>query len=190
MNTIKQFLFFIGYIFAVGPPRAMDLQNREDKSGGELANQPIGILLVLELGMRLVLLMCCAVALEEFIGKGVYEVLQLEILFSVLGVCGVAHTLAYFVFLVVPKIRKRSSYEKLYRFARNISYSPLPGFTVVAFVLLWEMVHGYEFFETNYPLEFYFLTTTAMLVASVAETFISKRTPLGLDQTYKADFYD
>ena len=187
MHTFTRLLFFIGYVFSVGPPRAMDLQLSEDKTGGELANQPIGILLTLELGLRLILLMCCVVAVEELIGKGLYESLHLDTFSFILGLSGISHTLAYYIFLVLPKNRNRQCFEKLYRFVRNLSYSPLPGFAVVAVVLVWEQEQGFDFFETSLPFYFYGVTTLTMLAASVIETFLSKRTPLGLDESYKPD---
>lgn len=178
-------LFVLGYILAVGPPRALYLKYLEDTGHGELSRQPSVIFLLIELAARLLCLMLIAVLVEDQLGKALFETLRLETAFSILGIAGVLHSIAYFVFIVIPKGENLWLTDKFYRVFRNIAYSCIPGLFIALLIILWEVSRGLEPYETGFAQNVYLYSAVFLIVIGFGEAVCVSRSPSAVDRKYK-----
>lgn len=185
MSVIWKYLFLLGYVTAVGPPRSLYLKYREDLSQGELSKQPHAIFLAIELAGRLLSLMLIAVVVEEQLGKSAYEALRLETAFTIVGSAGILHTAAYFVFVVLPKRGDNRVSYSLYRVFRNIAYACIPGLFLVLISIVWERVNGLEPYESGIAHDLYIYSVVLLVAVGFVEAVIVSRHPSAVDSRYK-----
>lgn len=185
MKVLSQGLFLLGYILLVGPPRALDLQVKERKSGGELADQPLVLVLVVELMLRSALLLLVAVLAEELMGKFYYDHFKLDLMMAIFIASGLVHAIFYYIFigLLYPRIGRTAL--RLYRFGRNMAYAALPGLVTIIPPLIWQTKNQIPPFSGDLIEVIYFGTFAVMALAGTIEALILHRKPLGLDKSLK-----
>ena len=186
MQFFWNLLFLFGYLLAFGPPRAISLIEHEKTTGGELKNAPPVLLVLIELGVRLMILMMLATSVQNLISNQLYETYRLDMGFFIVGIVAILHTGSYFLFLVLWRDVMGSLSNRIYRLLRNLSYSFLPGLAAVFVVLVWEWQQKIDPFTSGYVETVYQTTTLVMLVASIVEAAFVKRKPQGLDKLYNA----
>lgn len=177
-------LFHIfGYVLLITPPRAIDLTVTQRTQRGELARQPLFVVMLVELLIRIALILLVAVGLEWIAGDTVYETYRIDIMFSIIVILGACHSLFYF--LLLGYLRKYIGLRlamRVYRLIRNLCYALIPGFLVVVPLLLWKWKQDHLPFEDGLVFQVYFLTTLLMISVGVLEAMVMKRKPLGLDR--------
>jgi len=128
MRSLFKMMKGFGYVLLITPPHAIDLTVTHRQKQGELAKQPLLIVMVVELLIRTALILLVAVTLESLTGNTTYETYMLDTVFSMLVVLGALHSFAYFLFLgyLRPSIGLKLG-MRLYRFFRNLCYAAIPG---------------------------------------------------------------
>jgi hypothetical protein len=183
MLRFNSFLYLLGYALLIAPPRSIDLTVSERTRQGELSKQPLSIVMLVELLIRVAFILFLAVGLESIMGEIFYETYRLDVVFSIVAGFGACHSFVYFLFLgyLRNSIGTKLSL-KIYRFLRNLCYASLPGMLVVLPLLVWKWKQDQLPFEDNFVLKVYFITTCLMVAAGAIEALVMKRKPLGLDQ--------
>ncbi|MFT7129352.1 MAG: hypothetical protein ACI89U_001468 [Gammaproteobacteria bacterium] len=183
MLRFNSFLHLLGYVLLIAPPRAIDLTVSERTRQGELSRQPLSIVMLVELLIRVAFILFLAVGLESIMGEIFYETYRLDVVFSIVAGLGACHSFVYLLFLgyLRKSIGKKVSL-RIYRLLRNFCYASLPGMLVVLPLLVWKWRQDQLPFEDDLVLKVYFITTALMAAAGAIEALIMKRKPLGLDQ--------
>lgn len=173
----------VGYVLLITPPRAIDLTVSQRTQRGELARQPLFVVMLIELLIRIALILLVAVGLEALVGDTIYETYRVDMMFSVIVILGASHSLFYF--LLLGYLRKTIGLRlamRFYRLMRNLCYALIPGFLAVIPLLLWKWKQGHLPFEDGLVFLVYFFTTLLMIGFGVVEALVMKRKPLGLDR--------
>lgn len=177
-----------GYVLLITPPRAIDLTVSQRTQKGELAKQPLFVVMMVELLIRIALILLVAVSLESIVGDTVYETYWIDIMFSIIVIMGTCHSLFYF--LLLGYLREYIGMKlamRIYRLMRNLCYAVIPGFLALLPLLLWKWKQNQLPFEDGLVLLVYFLTTLLMIAFGVVEAMLRKRKPLGLDVNLHED---
>jgi len=185
MFRFNSFLHLLGYVLLIAPPRAIDLTVAERTRQGELSKQPLSIVMLVELLIRVALLLILAVALESIMGEIFYETYRLDIVFSIVAGFGACHSFIYFFFLGYLRHSLGTQRSmRIYRLLRNFCYASLPGMIAVLPILVWKWKWEQEQFPFEDDLVFsvYCSTTFLMIAVGAVEALIMKRKPLGLDK--------
>lgn len=176
-------LFHIfGYVLLITPPRAIDLTVSQRKQRGELARQPLFVVMLIELSIRVALILLVAVGLESIFGDTAYETYRIDTMFTIIVILGACHSLFYYFLL--GYLRESIGLKlamRIYRLMRNLCYAVIPGFLVVIPLLIWKWKQGHLPFEDDLVFLVYFATTLLMIAFGAAEAMVMKRKPLGLD---------
>lgn len=182
MSALSKILFILGYLSLVGPPRTFKLQSSEQKQEGELSNQPLIVILMVEYLMRSVMLLVIFYGIEIAVGSVIYETYLLDYLGALLLAIGAFHTISYYLCFAMIADSKSPFRLRLYRLLRNLAYSGLPGVGVVAVLLLVEFLKEREAFTNPVMIiNAYLYTTAVVLLIAMIEWMLVKRRPLGLD---------
>ncbi|MCP4077414.1 MAG: hypothetical protein GY744_14680 [Gammaproteobacteria bacterium] len=182
MRSIIYFFHLLGYVLLIVPPRAIDLTVSERARRGELAKQPLFIVMIVELLIRIALILLVAVSLESLLSNNLYESYMLDTVFGMIVCLGICHSFCYFLLLgylhdsIGLKLGMR-----LYRLLRNLCYAAIPGLVAVVPLLLWKWNQAQMPFEDGLVYQVYSITTLLMIIIGVVEALIMKRKPLGLD---------
>lgn len=180
MRFIVDIFNVFAYVFLVSPPRALDQKRRETKFGGELARQPLIVIIALDLLIRITALAVIALGIENLLGDELYESYRLDLVFVAIVFLGGSHHLVYYlVFAVrhpVGRIRPR-----IYRLLRNLLYTPLPSIAAIIPVMAYEFFHGMEAYESLIFQSFAPYVLSATLFAGLTEAAIGNRKPAGVD---------
>jgi hypothetical protein len=175
-------LFILGYLLVVGPPRASNLHVMEREQAGELKNQPLLVVLIVEYLMRSVMLLLIFFGVESLVGKFIYETYLLDYLGLLLLGLGALHTFSYYLCFALLKQNTKGVRLRLYRLLRNLTYSWLPGVGLVGLLLLVEFLQEKEpFTHLEMFMNVYLFSTAIVLLISMIEWALVKRHPLGLD---------
>jgi len=188
MRSFSSFFYLLGYVLLITPPRAIDLTATERAHQGELSKQPLFIVMIIELFIRIALVLIVAVSIESLITKTTYETYILDVVFGMIVILGACHSLFYY--LLLGYLRVSIGFKiaiRLYRLARNLCYAAIPGLIVVIPLLVWRWKQNQLPFEDGVVYEIYLFTTLLMVMAGVVEALIMKRKPLGLDKTLQAE---
>lgn len=172
----------VGYVLLITPPRAIDLTVSQRAQKGELARQSLFVVMLVELLIRISLILLVAVGLESIAGDTVYETYRVDLMFTIIVILGICHSLVYF--LLLGYLRHHIGLRlamRIYRFMRNLCYAVIPGFLVVVPLLLWKWKQSHLPFEDDLVFHVYFFTTLLMIGVGVVEALVMKRKPLGLD---------
>jgi len=181
-NTLGMF-YFAGYLLLISPPRAIDLTVSQREQQGELSRWPLFSVMLVELSIRIALILLVAAGLELAIGELVYETYLFDVFFGVLVALGSVHSLFYLLLLgYLPAYSGRAVALRLYRLARNLCYAAIPGFAVVAPLLLWKPHRGQQPFDDGLVFVVYLLTSLLMVALGVFEAMLVRRRPLGLGE--------
>ena len=182
MKALSNILFIFGYLSVIGPPRASNLHSLEIKKAGELKNQPLIVMLVVEYLMRSVMLLLIFVGVEFVVGKSIYETYYLDYLGLLLLGVGAVHTFSYYLCFALLKQSKKIVRIRLYRLLRNLAYSWLPGIGIVSMMLLVEFLQEKDpFTNLETTVHVYVISTALVLLVGMIEWVLVKRHPLGLD---------
>lgn len=180
MRFLVEIFRVFAYAFLISPPKALDLKRREAQLGGELSRQPLIVIVGLDLLIRVTALAMFAWGLEWFMGDVFYESYRLDLVFLTIVLLGGCHHLIYYLFFAVwhPVGRFRA---RVYRFLRNLLYTPLPSLAALLPVMVYEFFHGVEAYESLIwqSLSPYVLSIT--LVVGLIEAAIGNRKPSGVD---------
>jgi hypothetical protein len=177
-------LFYtVGYLLLITPPRAIDLTVSHRTSSGELARQPLWVVMLIELLMRVALILLVAVGIESVSGDTAYETYWIDTLFIIIVIQGAFHSLFYYCLLgyLSETIGLRLA-MRIYRLMRNLCYAVIPGFLAVVPLLIWKWKQDHLPFEDGLVFQLYSATTLLMIVLGVVEAMLMKRKPLGLDR--------
>jgi hypothetical protein len=185
-EKILQFvgLFYtFGYLLLITPPRAIDLTVSQRTSSGELARQPLWVVMLIELLIRVALILLVAVGLESVFGDVAYETYRIDTLFIIIVMQGAFHSLFYYCLLgyLRDTIGLRLA-MRIYRLMRNLCYAVIPGFLAVVPLLIWNWKQDHLPFEDGLVFQLYSGATLLMIVLGVIEAMVMKRKPLGLDR--------
>lgn len=193
MNTSKKrvmnnfygfgpFLNVLGFVFLISPPRAIDLTASQRASQGELAKQPLFIIMLVELMIRIAGILLLATSLEFLLGNRFYETIKLDTGFSIIVAQGVLHSLCYYLTLGYLKAYIGiTTAMRIYRLLRNLCYSVLPGFAVILPIVLWRTGHEEPLYADGIVFQIYIAVTVAMMIIGEIEALVMQRKPLGLD---------
>lgn len=178
-----QLLYVLGYVSLIGPPRAVHIKASAVEKGGELADQPLWVVVVAELIVRGGLFIMLGALVESTIGKAFYETYRMDLFLGALILCGLVHTTAYTLCFVLFRENIALS-QRIYRFVRNMCYSVIPAFPVAAFLLIWQDMQRFRF-DNPHIVEWAFLGTWSLFaVAGIVETFITRRRPRGMGEAF------
>jgi hypothetical protein len=186
MQGFMSLIYFFGYLLLITPPRSLDLTVSERAHKGELAKQPLFVVMLVEFSIRAALILIIAVSLESLMTKTIYETYMLDTVFSMIVGLGACHS--FFYFLLLGYLRNQIGVEtamKLYRMLRNLCYAAIPGLVAVVPLLLWKWSQEQLPFEDGLVLRLYYLTTLLMIVIGLIEALVMRRKPLGLDKHFK-----
>ena len=177
-------LFYtVGYLLLITPPRAIDLTVSHRISSGELAKQPLWVVMLIELLIRVALILLVAVGLESVFGDAAYETYWIDTLFIIIVMQGAFHSLFYYCLLgYLRETIGLMLAMRIYRLMRNLCYAVIPGFLAVVPLLIWKWKQEHLPFEDGLEFQLYSVTTLLMIVLGVVEAMVVKRKPLGLDR--------
>lgn len=182
MRALSKILFILGYLSVIGPPRASNLHNRERRNDGELKNQPLLVMLVVEYLVRSVILLCIFLSLEFVVGKALYETYYFDYLGMLMLVVGAFHSFSYYLCFTLLTSVQKTVRLRLYRLLRNLAYSWLPGIGLISMMLLIEYLQEKEpFSDLQMIVNLYIVSTVLVLLISMIEWALVRRRPLGLD---------
>lgn len=182
MRALSKILFILGYLFVIGPPRASNLHSVEVKEAGELKNQPLVVVLIVEYLMRSVMLLLIFFGIEFVVGKAIYETYYLDYLGLLMLSIGAFHTFSYYLCFALLNPFKKVVRFRLYRLLRNLAYSWLPGVGIAAVILLVEFLQEKDpFTHLEMVVNVYLISTALVLLIATIEWALVKRHPLGLD---------
>lgn len=180
MRFFWSLLFVAGYVLFLGPPRAFEIAEKQRVTNGELASQPLWVVLIVEAMLRGVLLVGLATAVESFLGKDWYSWLMIDQSVAVLLLAGLLHMLIYYVVFKSRKRRRKAMLGRIYRLFRNLSYAVTPGLAVVTLALTFDRFKATPDLTTSDLYAMYGATTSIFLLVGVAEALFVKRRPAGL----------
>lgn len=180
MRFFWSLLFFAGYILFLGPPRAHEIAQQQRANSGELASQPLCVVLLVEAMFRGVLLVGLATVVESFLGRGWYSWLRIDQSIAVLLVAGLIHMLVYYVVFKLRQRRRKAMLGRLYRLLRNMSYAMTPGLAVVTIFLAFDRLKATPELTERDLYTTYVVTTVIFLVIGMVEALLVKRRPAGL----------
>jgi len=180
MNSIKRILFVLGYITFVGPPRALEMSQSENRHAGELAGKPIWIALLAEAMLRGVTLVLLAVVAETVLGNFWYNWLHIDLMIGVIIMAGSGHMIAYYLFLLYPNSRAQAPRHRAYRLVRNLCYALLPGLPVAAGILLFDGLKPAPEASVQFIVSTYTAIYIFCLVLGLFEALRARRRPLGV----------
>lgn len=180
MTFIKNFLFVVGYCLFLGPPRAYEVQLSHVSKEGELAQQPLWVILGLETLLRALLVVIIFTLGELIIGADWYSFLRLDSSLTILLGAGVVHTVGY-LYLYTTRDRKRKRLVGVfYRLLRNSSYALTPGLAVVTIWLLIDGTRATPRMSDDFVSIVYLSVTALVFIAGLIEALSIKRRPLGI----------
>lgn len=185
MQFVAQLLFLLGYVLFVGPPRAIDLQRKESRNGGELSGLPVWLVLVIEAIIRVGLLLVVSVLLEQMLGYYWYSQLRIDAVIGLLLLVGGAHMAIYYLMFVLLVHKIGLAAGRLYRVFRNLLYSALPGAPVLMIMYLWEGIQPGLSFTDEQRFTAYLFSALPFVLAGIVEAILVRRKPLGLDHNIK-----
>ena len=173
----------VGYVLLITPPRAIDLTVSQRMQRGELDRQPLFVVMLVELLIRIALILLVAVGLESIFGDTAYETYRIDTMFIIIVILGASHSLFYYFLLgyLREAIGLRLA-MRIYRLMRNLCYAAIPGFLVVVPLLIWKWKQDHLPFEDALVFQVYYVTTLLMIAFGVLEALLMKRKPLGLDR--------
>lgn len=182
MRALSKILFILGYLTVIGPPRASNLHTAEREGAGELKNQPLFVVLLIEYFVRATMLLCLFFGFEYVVGKTLYETYYLDQLGMMMLVIGAFHTASYYLCFALLTSLRKALRLRLYRLLRNLAYSWLPGLGLISLMLLVEFLKEKEpFSDLPMIMNVYLISTALVLIVSIIEWVLVKRRPLGLD---------
>jgi len=173
-------LFFAGYVMFLGPPRAYEIAEKQRANRGELASQPLWVVLLVEAMFRGVLLVGVATIVESFLGKAWYSWLRIDQSVAVLLVAGLIHMLVYYLVFKSRQRRRKAMVGRVYRLLRNIGYAMTPGLAVVTIFLAFDRLKATPDLTEDDLYTTYAVTTVIFLVIGMVEALLVKRRPSGL----------
>ena len=180
MRFFWSLLFFAGYVLFLGPPRAHEIAEEQRASRGELASQPLWVVLLVEAMFRGVLLVGLATVTESFLGNAWYSWLRIDQSIAILLLAGLIHMLVYYLVFKSRQRRRKAMLGRVYRLLRNISYAMTPGLAVVTIFLAFDRLKATPNLTENDLYTTYAVTTVIFLVIGVVEALFVKRRPAGL----------
>jgi hypothetical protein len=180
---IASLFHVVGYVLLITPPRAIDLTVSQRMHRGELDRQPLFVVMLVELLIRIALILLVAVGLESIFGDTAYETYRIDTMFIIIVILGACHSLFYYFLLgyLRETIGLRLA-MRIYRLMRNLCYAAIPGFLAVVPLLIWKWKQDHLPFEDALVFQVYYLTTLLMIAFGVVEALLMKRKPLGLDR--------
>ncbi len=183
MRSYIKLFHLLGYLLLIAPPHAIDLTVSESARQGELAKQPLFIVMLAELLIRVAFILIMAAGIESLLSNAIYETYMLDTVFSMIVGLGVCHSLFYYIFpgYLRTYIGSRAS-MKIYRLLRNLCYAPIPGLVAVMPLLIWKWKLEQMPFDDGLVFQVYYFTTLLMIAAGLIEALVMKRKPLGLDK--------
>jgi len=182
MRSYTLFLYLLGYVLLISPPRSIDLTFNERARRGELSKQPLFIVMMIEFLIRSALLLILAVSIESLMTKMVYETYKLDVVFSAMVLLGAFHALSYYLLLGLLRASIGLDLSiRLYRLFRNLCYAAIPGLFTVMPLLVWKWKQQQIPFEDGLVFFVYLITTLVMAVLGIIEAMLMNRKPLGLD---------
>ena len=157
MNIIKdnkdfflKLLFCLGYLTLVGPPRAIPMKKKlEKKTTGELFGEPILVVLIVELAIRVSMFIMLAVSMELLLGNDVFEVVYGDEMLVGLMACGMLHVIAYYIGLVIITPKNKNLGMMFYRLGRNVAYSLFMGILSVSCVLFYKYANQIKIIKSD-----------------------------------------
>lgn len=179
----------LGYLSMVGPPRALHLHRRAHADGGELAGQPLLVVVIIEAMVRGGILLMTAVAIESMIGKGNFDIYRIDWLFGALLGAGVLHTTAYYFFVGRSDPGGAKTKRRLYRLCRNLAYSVVPGFGSSVVAIVWQHINQIDLFSGDVVELTYFMTFALAAVIGTIEALVANREPSGLNQGHPPPYH-
>lgn len=186
MSGIRKILYLMGYCLMISPPRSIDLIVSEQTRKGELAKQPLWMVMLTELLIRIAILLIFAVGIESLMTKDLYETYKLDHVFGLIVILGGMHSLFYYLLVGLFRTSPRLDVAmRAYRLLRNLCYAALPGLLVIVPVLVWKWTQGIAPFADGVVVKVYMVVTLLMVLAGVVEALLMKRKPLGLDRNLK-----
>ena len=174
-------LFLMGYVFLVGPPRAVEISAQANSVGDELQGKPIWVVILIEFIFRSGVFLVIAASVESFLGDVLYEQYRLDLFLGSLILAGLIHTFSYYVSYCVLH-SPGHSLSRVYRLGRNFAYAIVPAFIAAGFVLIWQDINGIELFSGDYFEKIFFGTWSIFVFLGLFEAFLMKRIPTGLGQ--------
>lgn len=182
MSDIGRLLYYIGYPLLISPSHVLDLKLQQVRTGGELANLPISLILLFEFAIRVGMLLVVAVVIDQLLGNLMYELFMGDTALLILLVSGTAHTLAYYLLLVRCRRTSRTNCYRVYRLVRNLCFATLPGVAAVVLMLIYLYSKGdTKLLDPPVELVYSGVTVFVALIGFV-EFLVSKRQPVGLDR--------
>ncbi len=179
-NPIMQIL---GYFFFISPPKAREIIKNQPING-ELENLPIWFVVLLEGLIRICLLLIISTVIQEFfLGKNIYEAMELDICFAVISIVGFFHFTVYYIFSTnLLGNKSQENANTIYRLFRNLGYAILSGLPIYS-VGFFCINQGWIPSE-NQDLLFLAIVSVicAFALAGIFEAFKRERRPLGLDE--------
>jgi len=143
-------LFCLGYFTLVGPPRAILMKKRLERSAtGELYGEPIWVVLIVELAIRGSMFILLAVGFELLLGNEVFETVYGDEILVGIMVCGIVHVLAYYIGLVIIATKNKNIGMIFYRLGRNVAYSLFMGLLSVSGVLFYQYVNQIKIIKVD-----------------------------------------
>lgn len=180
MRFFWYLLFVAGYVLFLGPPRAYEIAKKQRENDGELASQPLWVVLLVEAMFRGVVLVGLATVVESFLGKAWYSWLRIDQSVAVLLVAGLIHMLVYYLVFKSRQRRRKAALGRVYRLLRNLSYALTPGLALVTVVLAIDKLRATpELTDSDLHMT-YAITTAIFLFIGIVEALFVKRRPAGL----------
>jgi len=185
MSFLSSLFFILGYVSLVGPPRAIDIHARAQESGGELAGQPLLLVVAAEYVLRGGMFMVMTFGLREIISDGLFERYKIFLFLGALVASGALHTVIYYICFgrrkSKSKFKSKAQLARVYRLGRNLSYSVLPGFLSAGVCVMWQELNQIKLFSGDLVYYAFFGTWGAVAVLGLLEAYIVHRRPMGLD---------
>ena len=183
LHRVLAQIHWLGYIFLIAPPRAIDITHAQRSKQGELARQPLYVVMLVELMIRIALMLVIAMGTELMLGDELYEIFRLDIAYTIVVLAGIAHSLSYLLLLGYLKSAIGAERAmRVYRLVRNLCYAAIPGLLIVIPWLIWKWNRGLPLFEDGLVFLTYSLITLFMATVGVIEAAVMTRKPLGLDR--------
>jgi hypothetical protein len=181
ISMFMQSLFLLGYVFLVGPPRAVEISAQANAVGDELQGKPIWVVILIEFIFRSGIFLVIAASFESFLGDLLYEQYRLDLFLGSLILAGLIHTFSYYVSYCVLHFPGHSL-SRVYRLGRNFAYAIVPAFFAAGLVLIWQDINEIELFSGDYFEQVFFGTWSFFVLMGLAEALLMKRIPTGLGQ--------
>jgi len=189
LQLILKILYVIGYVFLVGPPRAMQMLESANQEGGELAGQPLWKVAIVEYIIRGGLFLVAAVLIEETVGDVYFEMYKIDFFFAALIIAGGVHALFYLM-AFGWQVAGGANRSRLYRFGRNFAYAVVPAFPAAGLALFWQQFNQQELFSGQLVNQVFLATWGVFILAGLIEALLVSRQPMGLDGTLQEKLND